>query len=601
MCGITAIHAYHHAALPVDRDELLRISAHQHSRGPDGSGSWIDARGRIGLAHQRLSIIDPDPRAAQPMASADAAAMISFNGEIYNFRSLREALSRDGQKWRTESDTEVLIELYRREGELMLGRLRGMFAFAIWDARRGALLLARDPYGIKPLYYADDGWTVRVASQVKALLASGRVSTLAEPAGQVGFALMGSVPEPFTMYQEIRALPAGHLTWVDDSGVHVPRAHWLIADDFRDARAGDEESTLAALRDSVSAHRVADVSVGVFLSAGVDSSALLGTMSDQAHDPVCAITIGFDEFKDQPADEVPLAAEMAQRYDARHVVRRVAQSEFHSDLPRILQAMDQPSLDGFNTWFAAKAAREQGLKVMLSGVGGDELFGGYNSFVDIPRWRRAFALTTAIKPLGRALRMALAPVLPRLGLSAKAAGLPELGGTWAGAWLLRRGVFMPWELSKLFSADVVEAGLYRLQWHQHIQSLLKPKLPDAHSHVAVMESALYLRNQLLRDADWASMAQGVELRTPLVDATLLRAAAAHAARIGASGGKRLLARMPRQALPEHLVQRAKTGFATPMAQWIKHSDALSGWRRHRFLHDDRVQASRRLVAAMLSP
>jgi asparagine synthase (glutamine-hydrolysing) len=601
MCGIAAIYAYHPAAPSVDRAELALVSAAQAARGRDGSGEWFSGHGRVGLAHRRLAIIDPVESANQPMLSADTTAAISFNGEIYNFRALRAQLIRDGVVLRTQSDTEVVLELYRQRGEAMLTQLRGMYAFALWDERRGAMLLARDPYGIKPLYYANDGWTVRVASQVKALLASTRVSRLPEPAGHVGFALFGSVPEPFTLWQEVRALGAGQLAWVDETGVHLPRAHWLIGDAFRQVsdEPVDEERMLECLRDSVVHHLVSDVQVGVFLSAGIDSSALLGAVSDLSDAPVPAITIGFNEFQNHAEDEIPLAGEMATRYGAQHIVRRVSEAEFQADLPAILDAMDQPSIDGFNTWFAAKAARENGLKVMLSGVGGDELFGGYDSFSDVPRWRRLFALTTTAWPLGVLMRKLLAPLLPRLGMSDKAAGLPELGGSWAGAYLLRRGVFMPWELGHLFAHDFIESGLQRLQWQQIINRLLKPRLPDDHSRVAVMEAGLYMRNQLLRDSDWASMAHGVEVRTPLVDAHLLAKLAGGASRLGAGKGKQLLARLPRQSLPPHIVRRPKTGFSTPMATWMLRSAALQGWRKHRFLHAERVQTSRRMVAALL--
>ena len=218
VCGIAGIFAYHYPALPVDRDELRRIRDHMAARGPDGKGEWFSEDGRVGLAHRRLSIIDLSDRAAQPMISDDGQLVVSFNGEIYNFRELRRGLEARGRVFRTESDTEVLLHLYAEKGEAMLGDLRGMFAIALWDGRKNSLLLARDPYGIKPLYLADDGWTVRFASQVKALLTSPRVSRVAEPAGLAGFYLFGSVPEPFTLYQEIRSVPAGSYQWVDSTG-----------------------------------------------------------------------------------------------------------------------------------------------------------------------------------------------------------------------------------------------------------------------------------------------------------------------------------------------------------------------------------------------
>lgn len=572
MCGVAAIHAWHPSASPVEVAELRRIATRLAPRGPDGEGEWIAADGRVALAHRRLAVIDPDPRAAQPMHAADGAAVLAYNGEIYNFRELRDGLERDGAAFRTRSDTEVLLALFAREGEAMLPRLRGMYAFALWDARRGALFLARDPLGIKPLYLADDGWTLRVASQVKALRAGGRVSAAIEPAGLAGFALFGAVPEPFTLLREVRALPAGHALWVDERGPGAPRRHFSIARAYAEGAPGDDPGATAldALRDSVRAHLVADVPVGVFLSAGIDSGALLGAMVDVAGTPPTAVTIAFDAYAGSADDEAPLAARVAAQYGAPHVVRRVDEAEFRADLPRILDAMDQPSIDGFNTWFAAKAAREAGLKVALSGVGGDELCGGYPSFRDLPAALRTFGLAGRVPLLGRAVRALLAPALAATGRgSPKLAGLLEWGGTWPGAWMLRRGLFMPWELPRILPRDVAAEGLRRLRWERRIAASLQPDPGSDFARVATLESSHYLRDTLLRDADWASMAHGLELRTPWVDARLLQRAGAAFAALGAGRGKALLAQVPRTPLPAEVGERAKTGFQTPVAAWLQ--------------------------------
>ncbi|HLJ65054.1 MAG TPA: asparagine synthase (glutamine-hydrolyzing), partial [Stellaceae bacterium] len=351
------------------------------------------------------------PRAAQPMVSQDGSLVIVFNGEIYNAPELRGELKRAGCRFRTTSDTEVILQLYAAEGEALVHRLRGMYALAIWDNAHRRLFLARDPYGIKPLYTANDGWTFRFASQVKALLAGGLVSRDPEPAGVIGFHLFGSVPEPFTLYREIRALPAGHTQVIDSGGPREPRPFANLAASleegchkrFKQGEIVDRVRT--AVRDSVRAHLLADVEVGHFLSAGVDSGALLGLARDAGQQKIRAITLGFDEFRNTVEDEAPLAAQVADQYGAEHIVRRVDSSEFDEDLPAILEAMDQPSIDGINTWFVAKAAKEAGLKVALSGLGGDELLAGYPSFVDLPRWRRRFGLWAAIPGLGALFRM----------------------------------------------------------------------------------------------------------------------------------------------------------------------------------------------------
>ena len=237
MCGIAGIYAYHYAANAVDRAELRRIRDHMAARGPDALGEWYSQDERVGLGHRRLTIIDLSERGTQPMTSADGKLVVTFNGEIYNYRQLRASLEARGRIFRSQTDTEVLLHLYAEKGEAMVDDLRGMFAFGLWDADKKALLLARDPYGIKPLYYADDGWTLRFASQVKALLAGGKVSRDPEPAGWVGFCLFGSVPEPFTTYQEIRALPAGSTLWVDRVGTHETKQYCSIAATYCHAEA----------------------------------------------------------------------------------------------------------------------------------------------------------------------------------------------------------------------------------------------------------------------------------------------------------------------------------------------------------------------------
>ena len=213
MCGVNGIFAYHYAANPIDQDELVRTRDYMAKRGPDGKGAWVSNDRRVGFGHRRLSIIDLSDAGAQPMASADGMLVVTFNGEIYNYRELRRSLEGKGRVFRSQSDTEVLLHLYAEKGEAMVHELRGMFAFAIWNAEEKRLFLARDPYGIKPLYYADDGWTLRFASQVKALLAGGKVSRDAEPAGQVGFYLWGSVPEPFTTYRRSAPCQLGAPPW----------------------------------------------------------------------------------------------------------------------------------------------------------------------------------------------------------------------------------------------------------------------------------------------------------------------------------------------------------------------------------------------------
>ena len=584
MCGINGIYAYGASDIPPDRSELICTRDDMQPRGPDGAGEWWSGDGRIGLAHRRLSIIDLSGRAMQPMASADSALVVTFNGEIYNFRELRRGLEAKGHRFLSDSDTEVLIHLYKEKGGEMVRDLRGMFAFAIWDAAQRRLFVARDPYGIKPLYYANDGRTLRFASQVKALLAGGRIPGEPCPAGLVGFYLWGSVPEPLTTWRAIRALPAGTTMTVDAGGARDPVPYHSIAGIYAEAEAlpdipvnpaaADAEALTAALRDSVRHHLVADVPVGAFLSAGIDSGALIGLMRDAGQDDIRTVTLSFAEFAGRPDDEAPSAARVARLYGTRHTNRIVSEDEFRRDLPEILAAMDQPSIDGINTWFVSKAARELGLKVAISGLGGDELFGGYPSFRDVPRMAALMAIPAAAPGLARAWRrLAGAYCRARPATNPKLAELVELGGTVAGAYLLRRGLFMPRELTGVLDADTVRQGLDELAPVNAAAAVMRPCPKTDFARVAVLESALYMRNQLLRDADWASMAHSLEIRVPLVDAFLLGQAAPYLVSARHGPAKMPLARAPAQPLPDDIVNRRKTGFSTPVAAWLRRMPA----------------------------
>ena len=575
MCGINGIYAYHRAASTPSSRELLATRDHMRARGPDGCGVWWSRERRCGLGHRRLSILDLSERALQPMVAGEGHHVVVFNGEIYNYPQLRARLEADGVRFETTSDTEVLLHLYARHGREMLDHLRGMYAFAIWDERRRGLFLARDPYGIKPLYTADDGWHFRFASQVKALVAGKALSGDNEPAAIAGFYLFGHVPEPFTLYRQIRALPAGHWQWVDEAGPGEPEPFARLSDVLRQGAAKPRSPAelapmlRAAARESVAAHLLSDVEVGVFLSSGIDSGAVLGLMRDAGQNRIRAVTLAFGEFAGSDQDEAPLARSVAHHYGAQHLVRQVGEQEFREDLPRIFAAMDQPSIDGINTWFVAKAAREAGLKVALSGLGGDELLAGYPSFSDLPRWRRRFGAFARIPFLGCALRALGSQIFPA-GFAAqpKALAMLEYAASLPGTYLLRRGLFLPHELAGLVGTEIAQEGLRRLRPLQRFARQLDPDPMTMTGRICVLESSNYMRNQLLRDADWAGMAHSLEIRVPLVDWQLTQALAPHMANLTAPSGKQALARAPQLALPEAICQRPKSGFGVPTGAWM---------------------------------
>jgi asparagine synthase (glutamine-hydrolysing) len=574
MCGIAGILAYHNAAPPANVEEILRIREAMGSRGPDGAGLWISEDGRLALAHRRLAIIDLSAAGAQPMGTSDQSLWVVFNGEIYNYRELRQELENQGYRFQSHSDTEVLLHLYREYGEDLTGRLRGMYAFAIWDQVKKRLLLGRDPFGIKPLYYADDGKTLRFASQVKALLAGGAVDTSPQPAGHAGFFLWGYVPEPYTLYRGVRALPAGSLLLKDRQGVTKQPSFCSIPTEIEKASASGRPSGLnqnemqeelaQALVDSVRHHLVADVPVGLFLSSGLDSSTITA-LASRERGQLHSITLGFQELRGSGHDETSYAAQIAGRYATVHQTQWITREDFYRDYHRILEAMDQPATDGVNMYFVAKVAAAAGMKTALSGLGGDELFGGYPSFRDIPRMVRTFGRLGSLPGLGRMFRTVTAPWLKYFTLP-KYAGLLEFGGSYAGAYLLRRGLFMPWELPEVLDPDMARAGWEELQPLMRLTETV-PRVPEDYLKVAALEMVWYMRNQLLRVADWAGMAHSLEIRVPLVDIVLLRQVAPLLA-THLRPGKLDMARRLTPPLPEEVLVRPKSGFLVPVNRWL---------------------------------
>lgn len=578
MCGIAgALMISSAGGIDKTRETVGRMCEQMRRRGPDASGSWSDDDAGLVLGHRRLSILDLSSRADQPMLSADGRHVIVYNGEIYNFRELRHDLEREGVVFHTSSDTEVLLALYARRGERMLPMLRGMFALAIWDRRTQQLFVARDPYGIKPLYLARgrNGWLF--ASQVKALLASGEVSNEGDPQGQASFWLLGSVAEPQTWFRDISALPAGHYAILDATGLATPQRYADIADAWRDAPACTlpveeiRSRVRAALLDSVRAHLVADVPVGVFLSGGIDSGSLAALMREAGAQDLHGVTVAFEEFAGSARDEVPVAAQLAARYGIHHHVRNVTRQEFEHDLPAILAAMDQPSIDGINTWYASKAVAELGLKVVVSGVGGDELFQGYSSFQRLPALMRAWQSVRGMPGMPSLARMAFAARARRSG-NARWALLPGLAESIEGAWFLSRSSASPADLATLMSpADLPQPLPEPLAL---VRSIAGETVGDPRLALGQLESTGYLRNQLLRDSDWASMDHSVELRTPLVDARLLADLQPLLTAFHRFPGKQLLTNAPQPPLPVAIGGRAKTGFGTPVLDWL----GGAGWR-----------------------
>lgn len=567
MCGIAGVYGWRASSRAPDRNALIQVRDEMASRGRDGVGLWTSADGRAMFGHRRLAIIDVDARSDQPLGRGPLT--IVCNGEIYNYRALRDELVAQGVEFCTQGDTEVVLALFERDGPAAFARLRGMFALAIFDERDASLTIARDPYGIKPLYLAQAEGQLWFASQVKALRSVAAISSEPDPAGLTGFHLWGSIPEPFTLYRAIRALPAGHWQRATGTTIGEPVRFSSLAAILSDAPILPAEETDAqiaeAIRDSVAAHLVADVEVGLFLSAGIDSGALLGAMANAGGGKVRAITIGFEEFDGSQLDEVPIAARVAERYGAEHIVDRLSRADIENNLEHILKSMDQPSIDGVNSWFASRAAHRAGLKVAMSGLGADELLAGYSTFQTVPAMQRRVRWAAKLPGAAAVAEWALKNGLKRLNArQPKASGVLRHGGTLPGAYFVRRALLMPSGLSDVMNADVMRAGLAALQPVERVTETVEPLPPSTLAAMMALESGNYMKNQLLRDADWSSMAHTLELRVPFVDVPTLCKVASVAPWLGARRGKRALAGVPSPPLPDEIVNRPKSGFATPL-------------------------------------
>ena len=555
MCGIAGILSTD--PLPeLAAGSLTRSLAALRHRGPDDQGQFRSASGHAALAHARLSILDLSPAGHQPMVSPDGRLAIVFNGEIYNFQELRATLQDRGVVFRSNSDTEVVLRAYEAYGAECVAKLRGMFAFALWDERERTCLLARDPFGIKPLYLAESAGRLVFASEVRALLASGLVARDLDPQGLHGYFRTGSVPEPHTLLRNVRCLEAGHLA-VWRAGRLETKSFWILRfTPETTAAPAALAATRNALLDSVRHHFISDVPVGVFLSGGIDSTALVGLARTVGRTDLHTYSIAFPGL---PGDEGALARRTAAHFGTTHHEQQLDAAMGKELFGQFLKVMDQPSIDGLNTFTVSKFAREQGMKVVLSGLGGDEIFGGYPSFRQVPRLARLSRRMRWTGPLrlgARAmLRRADRPPLRRLG---EMLGQPARLDT---AYAAFRGTFTDAEataLTRHYTGEEVAADFSSEEF---------PADPTPEDAVSRLELTCYMRNQLLRDSDVMSMAHGLELRVPFLDLPLLDTVARIPAAIRLQPGKRFLLQAVPE-VPDWIARQPKRGFMFPFDQWL---------------------------------
>jgi asparagine synthase (glutamine-hydrolysing) len=568
MCGICGLVSLDGATAP-DPAALAAMNESLVHRGPDSDGSLID--GPCGLAMRRLSIIDL-AGGDQPIGNEDGRIQVIQNGEIYNYGELMEELRGRGHTFSTHSDTEVLVHLYEERGPAFVEALRGMFAIAIWDARHGRLVLARDRFGIKPLYYRVAGGWLSFASELKALLRQPGFSRDIDPAALEAFLAFNSIPAPLTIFTEARKLPAGHTLVADGGKVDIhryARPAPVPADQVRGE--GDEalaEELRGRLRDSVRAHLVSDVPVGVLLSGGIDSATLTALAAAESGYRVSTFSIGFEE---QSFDELEMARLVAKRYGTDHH-ELVLRPDAVDLLPRLVDAFDEPFGDSsaLPTYLVSQLASDT-VKVVLSGEGGDELFGGYYTYV-------ADRLAPRI---GRAAPL-LRPLVDRLPSSSRRVSFDYKAKRFV------RGAHLPpverhhaWK--EIFSADVQQELLsaprtsdpldvYRERYGETEGSEELARLQD-------LDLGIYLVDDLLVKTDRASMAHSLEARVPFLDPVVAELALALQTRQKVRGfsKKRLLRRAAAPLVPREIIRGRKRGFSIPVASWLRGD--LAGFAR----------------------
>ena len=564
MCGIAGVARQSGAIVPDPSAALCAALAH---RGPDGRGVWRAPAQDVVLVHTRLAIIAPGPSGAQPMADASGRHRIVFNGEVYNYRELRRSLEARGERFTTGSDTEVLLRVLICDGPAALSQVRGMFALGWWDAEARALVLARDRFGIKPLYVAATERTIAFASEIHALLSSGAIERAIDPAGVLGFLAWGTVPPSLTYVAGVDSLaPGSWLRWSQPGGT-TTRRFAEVASVYARPHSGCSELELreragAAVQQSVAAHLVADVPVGVFLSGGIDSSAILSAACAAGASGLNTYTVRFDDR----SSEHEYAALVAASFGATHHELVLDPARIVSDLPRILARLDQPTLDAVNSYYVSAAVAETGIKAVLSGSGGDEMFGGYPSFRRLPaamRWKRR------LQPLLPAMAPAISALMPAR-LTERWRHFASGNGRMHAAYRTQRGLYMPAEVERIAGPalrDRWASASARLATAE--SALFEGDATSLEGDVARLETRIYLASQLLRDLDVMSMAHGLEVRVPFVDQVLLDAVwpdlGAHPSLMQ---NKRLLHETLTRPLPRAAVDRPKQTFTLPFAAWM---------------------------------
>tara|TARA_B100000963_G_scaffold354404_1_gene370875 strand:- start:7771 stop:9516 length:1746 start_codon:yes stop_codon:yes gene_type:complete len=559
--------------MKIDIDQLKSMKNQMIYRGPDGDGIWLNETKDLGLGHVRLSIIDLNTKSNQPLISECKRYVIIFNGEIYNYKELRAELIHEGYYFKTKSDTEVILNLYKKFGYSFYKKVRGMFSFIIWDNQNKELIAARDPFGIKPLYYYDFNGQLIFSSSVKSLSSDNTLNLEISEAGHIGFLIFGHVPEPFTLYKHIKSLPAGSIMSVKKQDKKIFK-YFSIKNEIEDTLNTFNHKTFnkidylnGIINNTIEYHMTSDVDVSLFLSGGLDSATILSHMNSNNNDSSKnhSITLGFDEFSNTYNNEVIRAKKFAKKYNSPHIVANINKNFYLNIQEDFYDKMDQPTIDGLNTYLISNIAKKNNFKVAISGIGADEFFAGYPSFSQIPillKYLKKIPFKNKLFDFFNNINHNI-----NYKIKAKYLGLLKYSNTIEQAYFLRRALHMPWEIRNLFGESFFDKGYQELDLFNVMSKNIIPNV-DLRINIIILELNYYLKNQLLRDADWAGMANSVEIRTPFVDFQFFKELLPIIISSFPPNKKDLSSNLKKN-FDNIFLYKKKSGFSTPINLWEK--------------------------------
>ena len=569
MCGISGI--YNFSQKNINQKQIIeRIVKLQNSRGPDAKGIWHSNNNKVTLGHNRLSIIDLSDKARQPFVSRDNNLIITYNGEIYNYKEIRDELSQNKISFKSNSDTEVILESYKYWGVEFVKKLRGMFAFAIWDNTKQELLLARDPFGIKPLYYFKINNILFFASQVKSLLSINNFTFPKSDKSIMDYYLWGNVREPHTLYKDIYSLERGTLKIIDRNFNENLYEYANLKETilgskkyfFKNKLELDEKLN-HIIRDTVKYHQVSDVPVTFLLSSGIDSNVLLAASENGPNTKLNTLTLDFSE----KLKESSLAEISSKINKIDHTIQNIDDDEIMDLILNYYKLMDVPTNDGLNNYLVSYFAKKKGSKVLISGIGGDEFFGGYPSFKRIPIMTQFSKYFPKNKDLKNSLHKILYKLLKMLNTNTKYADVLKYGNNTFDAFKLQRCVFNPEEVMDLINKNTIEETLNDLEFYKDNETN-NNDFDNEQLKIMYYEIKYYLCSKLLRDADWTTMSNSTELRTPFVDWFFFKELLP-ILKSNIKISKFNMLDSFKELVPNELYSRKKTGFAIPIDEYYK--------------------------------